>query len=141
MKMRIEMFSVHRGYGFCSEPGGTTVFFHAEDFHRIQPGGPPPILGEDVDVEGDFQVVSEGKGAPRATIVRRVEPHQPVVGIVKSFDVKAGWGFVTDSDGADFFLHRSDMIGSGIPLGGGSVTFYRCVKKNKPRACHVVLHG
>jgi cold shock CspA family protein len=141
MRMRIDMFSVHRGYGFCSEPGGTTVFFHAEDFHRIKPGGPPPILGEDVDVEGELQSPVENKGSPRARIVRRTASHNPVVGTVKSFDVKAGWGFVIDPEGKEYFLHRSDMVGSGIPLGGGAVTFYRCSKLNKPRACHVVLHG
>ena len=141
MKMRIDMFSVQRGYGFCSEAGGTSVFFHAEDFHRLRPGGPPPILGEMVEVEGDLAHPPEGKSAPRAAMVRRITDHNAVVGTVKSFDARAGWGFVTDPEGNEYFLHRSDMAGSGLPLGGRSVSFYRCFKKNKPRACHVVLHG
>lgn len=141
MRMRINMFSAHRGYGFCSDEEGNSVFFHAEDFHRLTPGGPPPILGEWVEIGTEWSPSPQPNGSPRTNYVKRVEPHSAVVGTVKSFDVKAGWGFVIDPEGTEYFLHRSDMVGTGIPLGGGSVSFYRCFKRNKPRACHVVLHG
>ncbi len=141
MHMLVEMFSANRGYGFCSDLEGRSVFFHAADFHRIEPGGPPPILGEQVIVEGPLEEPSEDGKAPRATRVTRVASRSAISGIVKSFDPKAGWGFVVGPEGCEYFLHRSDVIGSRIPISGVQITFYPCERRGKPRACHVVTHG
>jgi len=131
------MFSPDRGYGFVSG-GAEEVFFYVDSFERMVPGGPPPLLGELVEVEG---IEPSTKGAPRASVVRRIEAPKSVGGVIRTFDVRGGWGFIVGPDGVEYFLHRSDIHDGKMPIKGGRVRFYPCTKKGKPRACHVVLEG
>ena len=136
--MRISMYSPDRGYGFVTD-GGTTVFFSATAFERLKPGGPPPVLGELVEVLGIE--LKEGKTHPRAKrVMRRAKP-SILGGIVKRFDAKGGWGFVIGDDGEEYFLHRSDIASTTMPVIGGRAIFYPCKRQGKSRACHVTLTG
>ena len=137
--MRVSMYSPTRGYGFAQDEEDSTVFFAASAFERLQPGGPPPVLGELVEVV-DVQP-NNTKGHPKANRVVRCATPAILGGIVKRFDTKGGWGFVIGDDGTEYFLHRSDITGSSIPVPGGRAVFYPCRKKGKPRACHVTLSG
>lgn len=131
--MRVCLYVPEKLYGFC-EADALQVFFHIGVF-AIAEGEPPPILGEPVDVEYDPQVV---KGpAPRALKVTRIERPLKLSGDVKSFDPKTGWGFIAGSDGRDYFLHRSDVVGNRMPVKGQRVSFYAGAKRGRPRACHI----
>lgn len=46
-------------------------------------------------------------------------------GIVKWFDVRKGFGFVSDEDGVDYFVHFSEIQGEGFKRlrEGETVTF------------------
>ena len=136
--MWVTMYSPERGYGFVTGPSNETIFFSADAFERLVPGGPPPLVGEAVIVEG---VEETHRDHPRALRVRRQARPLILNGRVKKFDVRSGWGFVVGSDKVEYFLHRSDIIGKGVPVEGSSIVFYPCTRKSKPRACHVTLHG
>lgn len=129
--MVVCMYTRTREYGFCASPSGEQVYFHADVFHRLQPQGPPPIIGERVLV-----AVVEGKKRPKAQIVRRQDLSERKRGEVTSFDPGKGWGFL-DSEGTGYFLHRSEMEGSWLPVRGTRVSFYAGDKEGQARACHV----
>ena len=134
--MRVIMFSPQRGYGLANDEENNTVFFAASVFERLKPGGPPPVLGEEVTV---MDVQNTPKNYPRANRVLRCERPTILGGVVKRFDSKGGWGFVIGDDGTEYFLHRSDIATSTIPIPGGRVVFYPCLREGKPRACHVTF--
>jgi cold shock CspA family protein len=127
------MFSSSGMYGFAASSESNEVFFHAQDFHRLVSGGPLPVLGEPVEVEN----VTEDSGRrPRAGLVRRLLTPEPLRGVVKSFDSRKGWGFVSYPDG-QAFLHASEAMDGWLPVIGTEVEFYLGTKKGKPRACWV----
>lgn len=136
--MRVTMYTPDRGYGFVKDEEDNTVFFSAASFERLTPGGPPPVVGEQVEV---LEVQDTGKDYPKALRVIRKAAPAILSGIVKRFDSKGGWGFVIGDDGIEYFLHRSDIASSVIPIAGGRAVFYPCRRKGKPRACHVTLSG
>ena len=133
MTWSVSMFSPVGMYGFCAAPDGDEVFFHAQDFHRLMPGGPPPVLGECVEIEGLDQEVGN---RPRARKVLRVETPSLQEGLVRSFDSSKGWGFIDYSDG-QAFLHASELMSGWLPVIGTSVEFYVGRKLGRPRACWV----
>lgn len=143
MLMRVVMYSAARLYGFASPEGSEEeVFFHLESFHHgefttTEPG-PPPIVGEMVEVEY-IPGSGRGGGAPRASRVVRAEPPEALVGTVESFDERKGWGFIKADNGQDFYLHRSEVEGGRLPLPGRRVSFFRGFRQGRPRACHVRL--
>lgn len=63
-----------------------------------------------------------------------------ITGKVKWFDVKKGYGFITDENGKDVFVHHSD-ISSGRTYPGfnrnDKVTFEIKNSKNGPQAANV----
>jgi len=128
------MFSASGMYGFAANTEAEEVFFHAQDFHRLVPGGPLPVLGEQVDVE---QVIEDWKRRPRARIVRRLQPQGLISGTIRSFDSKKGWGFILYGDGSQAFLHASEAMESWLPVIGSPVQFYLGCKGGKSRACWV----
>jgi CspA family cold shock protein len=60
-------------------------------------------------------------------------------GTVKWFDEKKGFGFICGSDGADIFVHYSNIQGSGFKtLAEGDVVMFDIVKGEKgPKAENV----
>lgn len=127
------MFSSEGLYGFCKDPEseGDEVFFHAQDFHRMEPGGPLPIIGEPVEIEN----VTNGDGRrPRAGRVLRAQPPKLVTGVIHSFDSDKGWGFV-NWDGGQAFFHMSDRAEEWMPVIGSAITFFVGYKSGRPRAC------
>jgi cold shock CspA family protein len=137
--MRVDLYSMVNGYGFCNpvdDGVGSRVYFRVEDFVRLAPGEPLPISGEVVEVP---EILAGGK-SPRASSVRRTAAPTHLRGTVKSFDSTKGWGFI--ERGPDtFFLHRSDLIATFTPVIGTSVEFYAGSKKGRPRACYVSRVG
>jgi cold shock CspA family protein len=130
------MYSVSQGYGFCESGEKGRVFFRVEDFTPLDPGGPLPIVGEEVDIVE----VLEASPSPRATGVRRVKRPVLVQGRVRSFDAAKGWGFV-EVGSQQYFLHRSDLREVFLPTVGTVIAFYPGMKKEKPRACHAHRPG
>lgn len=129
MRLRVLLYVPSRLYGFCGDESGRRVFFHASHFNPMSPGGPPPLLGEFVDVE----LAEEG----RASSVRRVRSMPPITGVVDSFDAKTGWGFIRGDDRVSYFLHRSDVVHNRLLVRGQRVQFHAGHKNHRPRACYV----
>lgn len=85
---------------------------------------------------------------PRAYGQRGELPAGRMHGMVKSFDLERGWGWISPSGGGgDVFLHVSDFEGSG-PIGRGDVVEFelarvdqRSSEKWRPRAKRVVRIG
>lgn len=126
------MFSPSGLFGFCSDPEGEEAFFHAQDFHRVGQGEPPPILGEPVEVGP----LSEGEGKrPRVSLVRRINVPIALEGSLRSFDANRGWGFIQLPDGKNVFLHMSDRAVEWMPIIGSKIQFYLGSKNGKSRAC------
>lgn len=130
--MVVDLYSTDHGYGFCRH-AGQRVFFRVEDFYRDSPDDPLPICGERVGVD---RLVQGGRSPRAASLVRLSQPVR-ISGRVKSFDSDKGWGFI-DHQGEAYFLHRSDLTVSFVPLIGSHVTFYAGVRRGKPRACYVL---
>jgi cold shock CspA family protein len=140
--MRVEMYSPGKLYGFCEAPD-QRVFFHQEAFQAGRwPDelGPPPILGEEVDVEYPSSEPGSDR-APRASSVVRVTAPCKIVGVVETFHEENGWGFARGDDGESYYLHRSEVEDGRLPLAGMRVFFYRGFKNGRPRACFVRVGG
>jgi cold shock CspA family protein len=134
--MRVDMYSISHGYGFCvPTEGDGRVFFRVEDFNAADEV--LPLMGEIVEVGS----VTTGRGGnPRADSVRRLTPPAPFLGVVSSFDMGKGWGFL-QSGGTLYFLHRSDLLEKFSPIIGATLSFYAGVRRGKPRACYVKQMG
>lgn len=139
--MRVALYAPDRLYGFCEGGEGERVFFHLEAFITGRwPGlqeSPPPILGEEVQVEYDPEKGSTNGKAPRAKRVLRISHPIYLKGTVDSFSSDTGWGFAKGQDGVSYYLHRSEVLNGRLPLPGQEVSFYGGFKKGRPRACHV----
>ena len=158
--MSFELF-VHRYfpeklYGFVVDAEiKKTAFFHLGAFH---PGNfpstkhsrceackivgcswtenlPPPILGERVEVEVDWDS-GEGDKAPKAAKTIRLDPPVLLEGFVEIFDATRGYGFVKGEDGIMYHLHKSEITEKRIPRLNQTILFYAGVRNEKPRACH-----
>lgn len=146
--MLVNKYIPEKLYGFCSDlEGKYQVFFHLGAF---QPGAiadptvppPPPILGEEVEVDIDPEVLANSLDrAPKATSVRRLVSPLFVEGRVDTFDAHRGFGFVRGSNGVSYHLHKSEVTNNRIPMTGQRVQFYAGRRMGKPRACHVNVVG
>ena len=134
--MRVDMYSISHGYGFCvPDKGEGRVFFRVEDF--VAKDEVLPLMGERVEVGS---VVAGRGGNPRASSVHRLTPPAPSLGVVSSFDVGKGWGFLQSGE-ILYFLHRSDLLEKFSPIVGATLSFYAGVRRGKPRACYVKQTG
>jgi len=66
------------------------------------------------------------------------EPGVKLIGRVKWFDARKGWGFITKADGEDIFVHRSDLEGSRTLRDGQEVEFQIKQTPRGPEAIKVV---
>lgn len=153
--MHIAKYIPDRMYGFASGGDGSQVFFHLGVFNPKM--GPPvrccmrdssgdcwwvqqpapPIIGEPVHVtlaDGSQEIARD---APRASRVDRVDPPIGLRGIVETFDVRRGYGFVVGDNQQTYYLHRCEVAEGRIPAAGQSVVFYAGMSQGRPRACHV----
>ncbi len=136
-RMRIDFYSVSKGYGFC-EDGENRVYFNSLAFRGMGQEGPLPITGEVVEVTELKNV--EGKSQKSNSVVRVNEPEKGS-GEVMSFNSKAGWGFILSDRKEIVFLHKSDLKGEWTPVIGTRLNFYRGEKKGRVRACYVTRAG
>lgn len=104
-------------YGFLENSAGERPFFHLSEFNPL--GGPPPIVGESVDVGQ----VETGERSPRARGVVRIVVPQQRIGEVVRFDPNVGYGFVT-VEGKRYYLHRSEIASGELPRIGMKVQFF-----------------
>ena len=114
------MFNPREMYGFY-RTFSEEVGFHINNFRKVETGGPPPIVGEALRVAGQQ--------------IYRVRVPSLISGVVASFDVSRGWGFIQYGNEERAFLHRSDCYGGWLPVIGDTVFFYTGWKKGRPRAC------
>jgi CspA family cold shock protein len=61
-------------------------------------------------------------------------------GVVKWFDKRKGWGFITQENGEDIFVHYSQILGEGFRtlIKGDRVTFDVGQTEKGVQAEHVV---
>jgi len=131
MRFLVSAFSQKDLFGFVIDEDGSEFFFHAQDFHRKNPGGPLPIVGEEVEIEG----IVEGGKRPRASIVTRQTTPVPLEGIVASFDSNKGWGFVDYGVSDKAFFHMSDRAVEWMPVIGSRIIFFKGYKSGRARVC------
>lgn len=128
-------------YGFLVPHKGTLttdIFFHTWVFDAL--GGPPPIVGEVVELT--LSPTDSEKGLPRADHVVRLKLPDQKTGTVLKFDPVKGYGFVSDSQNNTFYLHKSDVTTADVLLPGMVVRFFigtRTDEGHRPRACYVTL--
>ena len=158
-RMKIYKYLPERMYGFAIlEDTGQQVFFHLGSFDpgsewKVPPycgscpvpdcnwakTAPPPVTGEEVDVQVDLSDVQERTSAPRVSRVTRVSIQNPIKGKIKNFDNQRGYGFFEEDDGTIHYVHKSDIIGNRIPALGQIGMFFSGHRDSKTRACHVRL--
>ena len=137
MKGEISLYVQAKHYGFAVH-SGRSVYFQAGDFCRLTPGGPPPILGEEVEVEG--LGTRSGGNLPQARRVSRTVCPSLLLGRVQSFDPDKGWGFANLAESEQIlFFHASDLLEPWVPSVGAQIKFYSGHKPghNRARACWV----
>lgn len=140
-RMRVLKYLPTRLYGFVEDDEGRQVFFHIRAFNwgnfAIRP---PPIIGEEVDVDYDPTTRSNGS-APKAHHVSRLHAPTPSHGIVEDFNERRGYGFIRTTDGRSHYLHRSEMTDGRLPMPGMEVLFFEGFRRGRTRACYVTLAG
>lgn len=130
MRGAIRRYLPEKRYGFILD-GEVEVFFHLTVFEGQ--GAIPPLTGEEVEYE-----LSEGT---RAASVLRASAPLHLEGSVASYDPVRGYGFITTPSG-QYYLHKSEVIGGGVPAVGSRVHFYTTggsASGKKPRACYVTV--
>lgn len=131
MQTTIQMYTPKGLYGFLSNPDGEDLYFHLSAFDPgsyVGDAPVPPIIGEQVEA-----VVENGK----VIQCNRLDTPELKTGVVDWFDSDKGYGFIAH-DGAQIFLHRSEVLEGRLPLKGRRVSFYVSDKTNKQkRACYV----
>jgi cold shock CspA family protein len=157
-RLQIQKYIPEKLYGFVVQPEtGYQAFFHLGAFNPgldwpvhltcqtcprkgcSWPATPtPPILGEWVDVDVNFNNLPEDR-SPRAFKVIRTETPIIVVGKVDVFDCQRGYGFIKDDSNISYYLHRSEVLEGRFPLSGQTGIFYAGTRQGRPRACHVKL--
>ena len=65
---------------------------------------------------------------------------QQVTGKIKWFDAKKGYGFITQAEGPDVFLHASALRFGFKPAQGDAVEFEIEQGQRGPKAAHVRLN-
>jgi cold shock CspA family protein len=139
--MRVLKYLPKQLFGFAVDESGQQVFFHIRAFvwgdYRTHP---PPIIGEEVDVEYDPGGPSNGK-APKARHIYRLSEPRASFGVVEDFNESRGYGFIKTEDGRSHYLHRSEMTDGRLPMPGMEVTFFEGFRQGRTRACYVSLTG
>jgi len=137
--MVVDIYDPIRFFGFCkSRDGRERVFFHVSVFVRLNgEDKAPPLPGEPVEIMLRSDFIGEGQ-SPKAAMVRRVSQPIEVLGRIRSFDIRTGWGFIEDEQARVCFLHRADIADQRVPVIGDDVLFYEAVGKgDRIRACGV----
>ena len=136
-RMVVHKYLASKMYGFLRDSQGREVFFHLGSFRPMpeETEPIPPIPGEEVDVDVDFES-GESEKAPRASSVSRLGVPFMLHGVVDMFDATSGYGFI-QCEGVLYFLHRSEVRDGKVPLSGNPVTFYAGSREGKSRACYV----
>ena len=123
-------------YGFLEDGEGRRAFFHLSEFDPGV-GGPPPIIGEPVEVG---RLDPNGDKSLRARGVVRLRSPEALVGKVSRFDPNTGYGFAV-VEGKQFYLHRSEFAQGELPRIGMKVSFFAGDPKTGqvPRACYATV--
>jgi len=126
-------------FGFAVDASGQQVFFHIRAFKwGNYSTSPPPIIGEEVEVEYDPESAVDNK-APKARKITRLTEPRASYGIIEDFNEQRGYGFIRTNDGRSHYLHRSEMTDGRLPMPGMEVNFFEGFKKGRTRACYVSL--
>jgi len=137
--MRVVKYLPKKLFGFVTDESGQEVFFHIRAFKWGDfQTKPPPIIGEEVDVEYDEERSPNGK-APKARAVYRLTEPRASLGVVEDFNEQRGYGFIKSDDGRSHYLHRSEMKDGRLPMQGMEVTFFEGFRQGRTRACYVSL--
>ncbi len=134
MRGVVKIFKTRNGCGFirCSELN-EDVFVHVTNIIKND-GDPSDILVPGEEVE--YEVYEGRKGKAAANVIRTAPPVlMELVGKVKKYLSREGYGFITTEEG-DVYFHSSDLL-SPLVSSGDSVTYLRAQVDGKYRALRV----
>lgn len=138
--MRVCKYVPRQLFGFVVDVSGCQVFFHIRAFKwGAFPTYPPPLIGEEVEVE--YQPLTQEGQAPKARTVLRLSEPVASFGTVEDFNEKRGYGFIQTEDGRSHYLHRSEMTDGRLPMPGMEAIFFEGYRQGRSRACFVKLTG
>eukprot|EP00747_Dinoflagellata_sp_TGD_P086995 gnl/TRDRNA2_/TRDRNA2_163489_c0_seq7.p1 gnl/TRDRNA2_/TRDRNA2_163489_c0~~gnl/TRDRNA2_/TRDRNA2_163489_c0_seq7.p1 ORF type:complete len:219 (+),score=40.84 gnl/TRDRNA2_/TRDRNA2_163489_c0_seq7:111-767(+) len=134
-------YNPHKGWGFISSNGKEYFFVRKElNGYWAEPG-----------TEMSFNIGADEKGRPLANEIQVKQEEDPekqkYIGTVKSFDEKAGYGFI--ECGATRAIHGKDVFVMGkhcvnevghVPV-GGHCKFHVTIAEKGPMAKDVVFIG
>ncbi len=130
---RVVRFDDTKGFGFIADNVGGDVFVHRSDVT----GGARLLVGDQVTFETTQQ--AGGKG-PRAVHVQ-VKEQPRAQGTVKWFDSKKRFGYITQSDGKEIFVHQGDLDDTDTLKPGQAVSFEIGQSAKGPKAVHVRVNA
>lgn len=124
---RITRFDEVRGFGFITESAGADVFVHrSEVFDGVQ------LHVGDLVI---FEVIQTERGSQAVRVHVQKCPHVP--GKVKWFDPQKRFGYISQPDGKEIFVHQNDLEGTNTLKPGQSVRFEIIQGDKGPKATHV----
>ena len=107
---KVKGYATDKGYGFITKEDGEDIFFHRRNLKR---GEVEPVKGDIVTftisqsmqgAEAKFEAIDVAGGTKPG-----YSSTNTVVGFMRSFNAKKGFGFVTVGN-EDIFCHRSEII-------------------------------
>lgn len=135
-RMHVQKYVPEHLFGFVAQ-GDREIYFHLRSFDYGEWETPPPIIGEEVEVDWDPEAEVEDR-APRARSVRRLKAPVERFGTVETFNDKSGYGFIATPEGSAY-LHRSEVLHGRLPMPGQAVRFYEGRRQDRVRAVYVEI--
>jgi CspA family cold shock protein len=129
-KGRVKWFNPQKGYGFIDQADyEDDIYVNRTDIVE----GSRLFKGQSVTYE---EALIDGKS--RAVNVE-VDPLNRQQGTVKWFNSEKSFGFITQEDGSEIFVHQSDLGDVKKLKGGQQVTYERVETQKGPKAVKVRL--
>eukprot|EP00933_Yihiella_yeosuensis_P060140 TRINITY_DN6219_c1_g3_i1.p1 TRINITY_DN6219_c1_g3~~TRINITY_DN6219_c1_g3_i1.p1 ORF type:complete len:266 (-),score=70.59 TRINITY_DN6219_c1_g3_i1:205-900(-) len=109
-----------KGFGFVTQADGSDIFLHIKDCV-----GSKPVIGDVVKYDAEPSATRPGTmqaknvtggSAPLDDFSGKIDGTGAYTGTVKALGAK-GFGFLTQSDGTDIFMHVKDCVGSMVEVG------------------------
>jgi CspA family cold shock protein len=131
----VKWFNASRGYGYIRREDGSYFLVYYTDIR----GSGYRKLEADQNVE--FEVKDTPKGPQAVDVVVIEEEVLRHTGVVRWFVTTKGYGFIKGKDGSDYFVHYTDIRGSGYRTlkSGQNVEFEIIDGPKGPQAVDVVV--
>lgn len=136
IKGTVKWFDTRKGYGYITDENGNDYFAH---YSAIKKGRVHFGLKDEDNVI--FNVINDEKG-PKAINVKIVDKDATCNGTVKWFSIRKGYGYITDAEGKDYFVHASDIVDGRKYIGladNDTITFESESGEKGPQAINIEL--